>query len=100
MRKKRRKGIDLPSVNKTKNAENSDIIRKIHERLKPKKSVDKRGGGEYNSQCCREGRGREASERAGTAILENDIEKNEREKKQSDSERVKRTGFRLALKTG
>ena len=57
-----------------------------------KKSVDKKGGDEYNSQCCREGRGREASERARAAILENDIEKNEEERNSQIPKELKRLG--------
>ena len=50
----------------------------------------------------RGGRERERSgaERERRAVLENDIEKNEEEKKQSDSERVKTTDPRLALRIG
>ena len=33
--------------------------RKRHENEKPKKGIDKVGGDEYNSQCCREGGERE-----------------------------------------
>ena len=55
--------------------ENGDNNKKEPDFREPKKSVDKTGVSEYNSQCCREGRERERATEREQAILENDIEK-------------------------
>lgn len=58
-RKKAGKFLVLPFLNLEKRAEKVCINRKGKKTGKTKKGIDKKGRSEYNSQCCREGRGGE-----------------------------------------